>query len=534
MNQTRRTVGTAILLLFLFAFGCFIDILPFHETFLLRDLSSIYFLAVSLVAILYFYRTVVDEKIKNYIIAIGSMIAFCLFLRIEKYVAFKESVLASRYLWYAYYIPAIMIPQLSFSLSLMVGKSNSKKSKLSFFSGAVSIVLLTLTLTNDFHQLMFRFNNGFENVDDYTHQPIYYVVFAWSLVIMISAIIILIRKCSITANKKLAVVLVFYIAIFSVWLPLTVSSLRPTVNGQHFGEFTEILSFLMGGVLALCISIGLIPSNIGYDKLISTIGFSAQIADADYKVVYRSGSAVDMTEEQMMQTEAMLDDNTKMFRKNVSGGYAYWQVDISELNAINSELEVVKETLSEETEIIRLENELKEKRAKIDEKSKVYDNIAVKVYNQSMMIKSLSKQAKRQPEMFDRNMMTVCVYAAYIKRMANLMLLASDNEKINKVELLLSINESARFLRKTGVVADVVAQFEDDYISSSQAVYLYEAFQSLIEKAADNLKAISVIIGDDDVKIFVEGAAVDLPNVPVEIDEDTSFVTLSVRKEAAV
>lgn len=537
MNQTKRTVSTAVLLLFLFVVGCFIDVLPIREIFLLRNLPSIYFLIISLIAILYFYRTVIDEKVRKYILAIGGMIAFWFVLRIEKYVAFKENVLVSRYLWYTYYIPTIMIPQLSLSLSLMVGKTENKKSKLTFLFGTVSSMLLSFVLTNDLHQLVFKFNNGLDNIDDYNHSIVYYIVAAWSFLLMISAIIILLHKCSITANKKLAIVLVPYIVVFLAWMILALLNIRLSILGRNFGEFTETFAFLMGGVIALCINVGLIPSNIGYDKLISTIGSSAQIADADYKVVYRSDTAVDMTNDQMQSAGAMLDANTKMVRKNVSGGYAYWQVDISELNAINDELEDIEQALSEEEEIIRLENELKEKQAKIDEKSKVYDDIAVKVNSQSMMIERLSRQAEEQPDLFEQNMAMVCVFATYIKRMANLMLLASDNDKINKIELLLSINESTRYLRKMGIIADVVADFEDNEILSSEAVSLYEIFQYLLEKTNKSLKAISVIIRDNEIKISLEGAIIDLPqgaNGIVENDDDIAFVTLFVRKEDAV
>lgn len=537
MNQTKRTINVAILMLFLFFVGCLLDVLPFFEVFLIRDLPSVYYLTVSLVAVLYFYRAVLDEKIRRYMVAIGSMVALWLFFRIEKYVAFKENVVAVRYLWYAYYIPVLMIPQLSFSVSLMVNRVNNKKPIIPYIFGTISSILLSVVLTNDMHQMVFKFNNGFDNVDDYSHQIVYYVIFVWAFVLMISSMVILLHKCSISANKKLVIVPIVYISFFMIWLVLIFLNIQPVVFGRVPGEFPEVISFLTDGMLILFTCIGLIPSNIGYGKLVSTIGFSAQITDADYKVVYRSPSVIDMTEEQMSRNELMLDANTKTVRKNVSGGYAYWQVDISELNQINDELEDVKETLSEEEEIIRLDNELKEKQAKIDEKSKVYDDIAVRVYNQSMMIERLSKQAKENPELFEQNMAMVCVLATYIKRLANLILLASDNESIKKIELLLSINESVKYLRKMGIIADVVANFEDNEIASNEAVYLYEAFEHIIEKANKDLKAIDVVVCDDRLKLTVEGAIVDLPNDlngTVEIDGNTSFVSLFVRKEGAV
>lgn len=534
MNQTKRTVNAAILMLFLFFIGGILDILPFAEVFMLQDLASVYYLTVSLVAILYFRHSVLDEQIRKYTIAIGSMLTLWLFFRIEKYVTFEESITASRYLWYAYYIPLLMISQLYFSMSLMLNKSSEKKPVFSHICEVVSFLLIGVVLTNDLHQLVFKFNNGLNNIDDYSYNFLYYFIFSWTSILTLTAMFILLHKCSISANKKLVVVPIVYIIIFMVWLVLIFLNIRPVVYGRAIGEVPEIITFLMGGLLVLCISIGLIPSNIGYDKLISTIGFSAQITDADFNVVYQSPSAVDMTEEQMKLKETMLDDNTKMIRKNVSAGYAYWQVDLTELNKINDELEDIKQALSEEKEIIRLDNELKEKQAKIDEKSKVYDDIAIKVYNQSKMMESLSKEAKENKELFEQNMATVCVLAAYIKRLSNLILLASDNEKISKVELLLSINESARYLRKMGIIADVIANFEEDFISSNEAVSIYQAFELLLEQANKNLKAISVIIGDNEIKITLEGAVVDLPeniNGTVKIEDDSSFVSLFLEKD---
>lgn len=537
MNQTKRTIYTAALLLLLYVVGCILDILPIANVFLLRDSASIYYIVLSLVAILYFYRAFMDECIRRYIVEIGSLVTIWLVIRIEKYVVFEESITVVRYLWYAYYIPLLMIPQLAFSMALMVNKTNAKKSVLHKIFGAVSVILIAVVMTNDLHQWVFHFHNGLRNVDDYSHGTMYFAVFAWTFLLMILAVIILLRKCSVTANKRLVVIPLVYVTICFACLVLLIIDKRQSILGSFLGEFPETISFLMDGLILLCITTGLIPSNISYDKLISTTGFPIQIADHDNKVIYRSPSAADMTEAQMGEKELMLDPDTKVIRKEVSGGHAYWQVDISELNGINAELEDVKQALSEEKEIIRLDIELKEKQAKIDEKSKVYDEIAVRVYSQSMKIEQLTKEAKEKPELFEQDMAKVCVYAAYIKRLANLLLLAADNEVINKVELLLSINESARYLRKLGIPSDVFAIFQEDRMPAEEAVSLYEIYQYLLEEAGENLKAISVIIGDDKMKITVEGAVLDLPEHvkgTVEIEDDVSYVSLDMRKECGI
>lgn len=170
-------------------------------------------------------------------------------------------------------------------------------------------------MTNDLHQQVFQFHNGLENVDDYSHGIMYYAVFSWTFILMTLAVIILLRKCSIITNKKLVVVPIVYVSIYFVGLILIIFEKNQIGFGTIFGKFPETISFLMDGLILLCISTGLIPSNISYDKLISTSGFAVQIVDKDYKIVYRSPSAIDMNEMQMSQEGFMLDTNTKVIRK---------------------------------------------------------------------------------------------------------------------------------------------------------------------------------------------------------------------------
>ncbi|MBR1690660.1 MAG: hypothetical protein IJ713_07795 [Oscillibacter sp.] len=152
-----------------------------------------------------------------------------------------------------------------------------------------------------------------------------------------------------------------------------------------------------------------------------------------------------MTKDQLSSVATvMLDDNTRLHRKAVSGGFVYWQDDITQLNHINAELAEMGEHLAEETELLRLENELHEERAIIEARSRTYDIIAAEVLPQSRKIAALCAEAERDPSRFDGNMKAVCLLGAYIKRYANLSLIAADHTEVETEELYLAISESLR------------------------------------------------------------------------------------------
>lgn len=201
------------------------------------------------------------------------------------------------------------------------------------------------------------------------------------------------------------------------------------------------------------------------------------------------------------------DEDTIVYRSPMAGGYAYWQVDISELNRINMELEEAQEQIAEEADLIRRANEMKEKRAQIDAKSKAYDRIAVRVLRQSQKIAVLSAEARKNRETFDRSMRLVAIYAAYIKRMSNMMLLAAEG-RIKKMELTLAIAESVRYLNKAGILSEIYGEPDESLADAGMLADVYERFELLLEQALPTLEALHITFAGSVLKLSFEGAAV--------------------------
>ena len=121
------------------------------------------------------YYKLYDKKTRRYILLIGLLIVFWMLIRIIKGIAVFP--LTERMCWYLYYLPLIFIPTLYYISSLsLLGKMNKTKKKIIY---SISCFLLLLVLTNDFHELVFKFVKGIVLFDDYKHFIGYYLISIW-------------------------------------------------------------------------------------------------------------------------------------------------------------------------------------------------------------------------------------------------------------------------------------------------------------------------------------------------------------------
>ncbi len=504
--------------------------------FLLRGLSNIVLMAYSLALMVYFADHIIERSIRMYLVGIAGLITFWVVLRSAKYIAFEETEIIARHIWYLYYVPALMIPLSSLAAALSVGNKDRHRSGLMMRPAVcITLVLALFILTNDSHQLVFRFQPGFACWDsEYSHGLVFYIVYGWIALLFITAICILFSKCRVYASRRL-IWIPMLPALFGVtYLTMYAAGVWPRLNGLFFGQFPESVCFTIAGIWLSLVYIGLIPSNSGYGRLFAISDLSAQIADRDYRVIYRSQAAADLSMRELSsETEVALDENTRVHRKEVHGGFVYWQDDITELNRINSELVEVGERLSEEAELLRLENASKEERAQIEAKTKTYDDIASRVKPQSRRIIELCGQAEKEPEKYESHMRTVCLLAVYIKRFANLSLLAAVCPEIDTEELFLAVQESMRHINDMGIPAMVTFRGVCG-IDSQKLLECYELFEQLLESSLQKLRGVQVNIQENMMKCVFEG--VELPAAEgcisgIAVENDTSFVQISLREE---
>lgn len=459
-------------------------IIPFR--FPTDSISSLYLMILSACLILRYYKRISGQKnLKAAMQRLAIMIFLMFFLRGIKYAVVGNVSALGRYTWYLYYLPMLCIPMLLFFVSLYVYAIDEKHERRKWsWVAVVTALIILFVLTNDLHQQLFRFQPDFVNWDgDYSYGWGFILVSAWQYLLYAAAVAVLIAKCSIAKIRyRVGLILIPFAAGIAMVLLLT-TGYMPKLNGYNVIQFPEALCFMAAGVLECCIQLGLIPTNESYRRLMKETVVPVQITNLAGNVIFKSDAAKELTKEQLASPDkTRIAEHTLLRRMELPGGCGFWQEDVTELDGLNEELADAKDRLSEEAELIRLQNELAQKQAVIEQRSLVYDTIAKRTQKQSQRITELADEAIASSDitLTERNRKQITLLGAYIKRYANLTLLSSDNKVIEAGELALSISEILRYLNPFGVSVEVLNR-ANGLVPAEAVLAVFEVFQTMIE-----------------------------------------------------
>lgn len=537
----KRISGYSICLFFFFLAGFFQmidDLLPdfWHVLFSLLAhvilLSLVIFWGVSII------HRIIRKDLRLYLLIIAIFILFFLVVRMIKYGLTRNDDILNRYLWYSYYVSQCLIPPTLLLASLSIETKDGKPLKKTWFLIFIpAIILLSLIYTNDLHQLTFIFEYS-ENDFSYKHGIVFYLAIIWEILITIISIIIMIIKCQVSACRKK-----IWIPIFTFLGCVFISTICFLVNISSF-KIPELLCFSCILIIESCIDIGLIPSNINYEKYFYHSMCSAFITDENLQVIYRSKSSLSLDKEQLKAaiiSPIMIDKNTKFYGTKIHGGYTFRSEDLSLINEINNGLQEAKQQTKEENDIIEAENEMKKQSAKIDEQKKLYEKVETYTKDEINKLNNILQLKTINEEDFINKMRFACVLAAYIKRRSNLILLSKKDKLMDIDELELSINESISYLSLSNIecfldcklkgkinsdILGIIYDFFemcvviDPYLQASFLVHLYQKEKNIITKIESDLnKNYLPLITKNLIKKFSS-------NVAIQHDEITTYFSL--------
>lgn len=550
--ENENDILHSILLYFFLLILCFfaqVDIIP--DVFPWRMISGIYFLSLGVLLVIYFAERIADRgQLKRWMLCCAWLIVTFMLLRMTKYEAFPANSVFARYTWYLYYLPMLFIPLCTFYATLYIdGEEKREFVKVKPLFGAITFLLCVSVLSNDFHQKVFDFSEGFLNWEsDYTHGFGFFAVIAWTYFLYIFSIVIMFQKCKLPKVKKKWWITIIPFALGVTMQLLIAFGKMPKMNGLMVINFPEAVCFMIALFWECCIRIGLIPTNKGYGEIMRVSSLALQITDESGKAVYKSVSADEIEEKYKKKPEPILvDENTELYCEQIPGGYTYWQNDISELNETNKKLEEVHSLLSEEAELIRLENELKEKQVSIEQRTRLYERINERTVTQSKKIADLAEEALKTEDVKLRNYNTglICFLGAYIKRHANLMLLKENEPMMSIAELGMAIGESLRYLGNVNIPTAYMGN-ANAKIPTDDIILLYEIFENLVEHSLAKLQAVYVKLENSTgiiLKITLEGVNAALSEntkdklfqagIPVTIkyEDENSYIRFRLTKE---
>lgn len=550
MNDVKKTLTRFLIYFVLLGINIVLSIGTIINNFPTRNITVIFLLLLSIVLILYYSHRVVPNNKTSLMMKLLSWMAFSLvLLRGIKYSVFSQVDVLARYSWYLYYIPILLIPLFLFNISISISpKSNRVLSTLWYVFLGITSILIILVLTNDLHQQIFRFNPNFENWNgDYNHGWLFYVLYAFQFSLLVTSIVILIIKCRISISKRNVWVFLIPIIFGITMYILLLTGTMPKIGGSAIIEFPEAHVFTIALILECCIQLGLIPTNSAYKEIFNNLPINIQITNESGESIYLSESAKELNKEQfLLEDGARTSEHIILHKMKIPGGYGFFQSDVSELDFLNEQLEEVNEGLEEESQIIQLQNENKEKETKIKQRTLLYDIIAKNTEKQSKKIFDLAEEAKKSNDLLlkDKNRNHITLLGSYIKRYANLTILSQENEYIEVGELGISIAEVLRYLNICKIPGEFVGE-SNALIKTDSAISIFESFFNVIENNLSSINGVFVNISCGEfivVKMVIENLKTPLSKeelsnlekndikVDIKQEDDVSYIYFNVKK----
>ena len=428
---------------------------------------------------------VTDRRLRRLIVGTAaSLFGFLLVQLFRGILSFGRPAL-QRYCWYGYYIPYITTPLLLFFCSVAVYRPQRLPLPRWIWVVAAAVGALALcALTNDLHQLMFRFPGGvFRDTDEYSPGPLFWPYFVCYGALLLASLRVTLHKAWMIRRGLSFLLPAIPLLLLGLWMVGNLYHIVPSFHGVKPWIESTCFSFAFTACLEMCIQIGLFPSNSGYVPLFSRIELSAAILDADASPVRRSGGL-----QYPFPEGADLDVRTQP----IDGGSVTWAVDLRPVHALNRKLSELNRRLEQRSVFLREEGQMKKERAELETRNRLYEEISRVVGSQLSEIEALSEGSDAE---FIEHLPRISVLTAFVKRRSNMELLAAGGT-LTVEELGAALTESLAYLRLCGVQTAVTVS-QSGELPAAVVISAYEHVQALIMEGLDTMQALFVRAAKD-------------------------------------
>ena len=430
-------------------------------------------------------RRITDKRLRTLIFCMEIFLLTHLILQIIRYNFFEENITIVRYIWYAYFIPGIVCTIFFFAIALSINRDKEQKLPPIFMMAIVAgAVILLGVMTNDLHFQAYSFSGGV--LDDRGNEKrewIYYLAKFFIYALSLASLAVILKKSSLHPERKyrfLPLLPVLIGVLYFALYPLKLYSLFSLPCRVY--NVGEIFVFCAVSVIEICIQMGLIPANMGYEKLFESSHLQAMILDASGNPVYRTEAA-----------KSPFDENTVIRKQPICGGCVEWAVDVTKLNELNRMLEDTTQKIDARNAYLQEETRIKRERAGIETRNRLYDSISQIIKPQLEKIDMLLNEENSLPE--------IAVLSAFIKRRSNMEML-SGGGSLTALELSSAISESLTYLHLCGVQTAVSSAGMGSY-PAEMIICAYESIEAVIEESMDRLKGMTVVIRAEENALFV-------------------------------
>ena len=431
------------------------------------------------------YYKLYDNKTRRYILFIGILIVFWMLIRIIKGVTLDINI--ERICWYLYYLPLIFIPTLFYVCSKSLLSKMNKKKKI--FIYLISSILLILVLTNDFHELVFKFNNGIYFHNDYNHYIGYYLIFIWIFYLFCGGMIKLaINRLKIKKDLKVFLPLVVLLLglIYTYLYILDVPYIRET-------NMSIVNSVLICLGIELAFYLGLIPNNKKYIQKFFNSNLDMSIISLDGNTKYTTCAF-------KVVPNFILDDikNNKVKqiyqKKNIvydikenKDSYVILRKDLTNIFKLKEEMLKQQKELLKQQESMKLEEKTKRELYEIKIRKDTINRVEKKLEEKRLEAKNILMKDDIKREDLEK----VKRIIIYSKKKSMLIISEMNNEIYNEESIKILLNELIVGMSSLNIEGLVVVKNKMN-IKGRIMSYLYDIVYELIENSKNNAVMIYV------------------------------------------
>ena len=509
---------------------------PYMTTVIFSVRTVLYF--VLLLLWIYSLRTrIMISKTRDYITMMAGFIILFFMTQAIKYRALDYHTVLMRYAWYSYYIPLVMI--CIFFLMACVSFLNTRFNEKLLLIPAALMVLIVLT--NDLHHFVFIpvageiFNGG---KGSYTRNFFFYLIYAYYFICVIAGLVILVF--AFRGRRELRRKTVYPFLFLVPWVVIT-SLLFYVIMPKNHEPYKEPDIFIFGviGVIEICIYCGLIPHNENYVGFFKGSRIPSVITNKELQPVYATDIPLDADRDTLKSALEKpvytSSGELKISGMPVRGGRVFWGTDESSVRRLNEELEEANRTLSAGNELLKKENELRASEISIKERERLDRLTSQKMRPYLEQIQRLLDQSDRDEQGFSRTIERVSSLNCVVKRGANMLLCAGENDSVEAKELLYAVKELATVYEAADTLRAQVVHFQDFTLSADSMIALLDSVRILLDLCSDNgIKEVGIIIEERSYVLMIHGElSAELPElalpVRVEKDDDLYQITVSAK-----
>ena len=395
-------------------------------------------------------RRVASRRVRRFLCASAALLVLWLAVREFKWrFAFDPDLL--RHLWYAYYIPILAVPFLALLISYSVREYEEKPlPRWTAAAGGFTGVLVLLALTNDAHQLVFRFPQDFRGLwseNDYTHGPLYYLIIGWMTLCAVLAVARMLKRSRPPREAKQIALPALPIAIAFLYNVFYLANLPPV--RPYFSDTAVFYGLVFLAFFECCIRTGLIRTNAAYASL--------------------------------LQGERLV-----------------WAGDVTDFFETQEKLEDLREELQDRRELLEYEYGREKELRTLAEQNRLYDLLQEKTQRQLSEIDALAEQyGKTLPEEEKSSILArIVLLGTYIKRRRNFVLSLPKGSEGSSDLLRSALDESARALGLRGV--RMTSLVPDGAMAASQMEDAYDFFENAAEVLPKEARFFSVRVSRSD------------------------------------